>query len=254
MNSLKLLPFCFLVSSFITACGSSDSPKLAPASRTPPGQSKAIGANGMCTDAVVTEADALQTMSVEMIKNVSTTFGDLGDETKIEEATKKQEAELAKFTKRVQTFRETYGNFTCSFYKNGSTMRLNPSALYRAVDDVAAKAAPKSNPIGKDGDCTPEFTADHNAMTKSISANLGSMGAALRGILSKQRTGESALEEIAEMKRVGREAVAAGRNFRTKHPGVFTCNLTDEKGVKKVVDSVQLDIEMERLRDNLSRM
>jgi hypothetical protein len=249
---LKFVPVCLVFSLILTACGpggSKNSGDSAP-------QKTALGADGLCTPEVIADTQTLKENGAKYLTKITDSFPEMMDESKKDQAMKKIEAAKSQIKKELTAYRSTYGDFSCRYYSNGYVYNIDPSPLYRSLQSMNAPGAPQpQSPIGRDGDCTPEFAADYRAMQKEIAVPVKKLLNALRDMGRNLANDESeADQEMRDARSAGFQALGISKKFRNGHPGEFACNMTGDNGSKIVVSSAQLDKSIAGMEDSILRL
>jgi len=251
----KHLPFYIMVSIALSACGSSNSSPDGSSSGADSGNhSLAVGADGMCSSAVLSDFDDINSAGKKFISSVGEDLNDLMNPAKKQDALRRQEAKQNEYTAKLESFKAKYGDFTCNYSSYGGTRTLNPAPIYKAIDDIKTAREVKPGPIGKDGNCTAAFTADFNAMKKQAQVHLQTMMGAMSRMLANLNSGASNTQNLATIKDSATKALGITQDFRTQHPGTYACNITNEDGGKSVVSSDQMDEQLANLRAQLAKM
>lgn len=241
---MKFLSGCMaltLVLTGLTACG--DKKK-----HTPPPAKTATDGNGNCTPEVLADLKTLEESAKSFLTRVTDDMADLLDPSRTDAANARLSAKMDQFQKEIESFRSTYGDFSCYDVNNRSM--LNPQPLYKALEDMKTKmkaTQPQSAPIGRDGECTDAFKADHAQMQKDIKPLVHVMMVSMREIMQK-RAGASIEQEKFNIKKSSEEVEKIVKGFRAKYPGSFACNLTSETGHRLLVSSEEIDKSIEQSR------
>ncbi len=245
---MKYLSGCIAVALILSACGPKN--KSAPGA---PAKKTAVDADGNCTPAVLADYETLRSDSKSLLESVVRDLADIMDDAKKAAATDRMSAAVKGFQAKADGFRNTYGDFTCRAQSGGMITHLNPAPIYKSLDELKAKMAElnstaPSGPVGRDGDCAPQFATDHKQMQDGLKVELKPMMDALQSMMRKSQSGMSIDQEKLIIKTSIRSAVKTIETFRTSHPGIYACNVTDSAGKKMVVSSEQIDTQLQNLR------
>lgn len=248
---MKFVSICIFASVVLSACGSS---KGSGGDSISPAQSKAVGADGQCTAAVIRDTEKLTTESVAYLSKVADLAVETLDDSKKVDTMRRQETLNNELQATVQAYRSTYGSFTCQYIENGYLMKLDPTPLYKVTDELSKPIeVQKSTAIGKDGECTPELKTDYKELTVKLKAPLSAMMGAISRGMNKINAGQSGAAEIAIAKAESQNALDLVVAFRSKYQ-TFACNIIDEDGQTQVLSSDEFDQQIQKLRDQISKL
>ena len=231
----------------VTACGpqkqgssSSSRPYLAPTSGS---------GLPVCSTAIIADTRAFQKKNVDILDETATVMSGAVDPSHSADTSIKLDAINQSLTSLSTEYASKYGSAPCEFRENDQLYQIDPSKISSLANrPIEVKA------VAQGGDCPEQMTADYRELLRATKGVAAEMMSLISSLMKKGLAGQSADAETAQITRNGQLVMAENEKFRSKHPGEFSCNSTDEAGRKVVLSSVEIDKNSRTLESNLSQM
>lgn len=249
---MKIVSMCLLSLLLgLTACDKSGRKAGAPHKKV------ATDEQGNCTQDVRNDLQALDQKAQTYLQELATVMTDLADDSKKVAAEKRLERAIQTYRTDLETFRNTYGQFSC--YNPNSGKTIEPSAIYKSLDSLNAEMNKLKNPqtyppAARDGECSPEMTEDYKQMSQQAKPLASDVMNAMATWMRKVQAGQDGSAETAILRRSAQGLIILNEDFRRKHPGDFKCSLTNYDGKRKIVSSEEMDKNIRDLRLNIDKL
>jgi hypothetical protein len=233
----------------LTACGSKGS---GGGSDSQPSGSPVYDANGECSPGLRADINALQVDAQNMMKDFATKFPATLDNASQAQARIALQTEAEALKAKVEAFKAKYGSFSCQYTENGMVYLVDPTALYQQIDKL--NSPPKETAVASDGSCPPDLANDYAQMQTDAKPHMQRVMELAGDMLGNLSSSLNVDYDKLQMKSEFNVLLPLIQGFRDRHPGNFSCNLVQEDGSQRVLNSAELDTQLQNFTDQMSKL
>ena len=246
-----LIPIFFTILTSCNPIGQVRRSLLAPERAPEPvAQRTAANADGNCTREVLEDTSGLRKSAANLMIVLAERLPKLHAEDDKAENLKAIQNADEDVMRTADTYKQTYGRFQCKFIEDGELKTLDPELFYLAIDEVrhAVEMSTKSVKTAS-GECPANFATAYKQLANAIQPQLELLTAHLAMALKKVGTPETPQSDIAKIREIAKVTESLLTAFRSQHAGEYSCYIADADGTKIIINSEEMDAQIERLKN-----